>query len=229
MKPYYQHKGMTIYHGDCREILPVLGGFELVIADPPYGVAINRGDGKLTGRLVHGDEEMFDPSHLLALERPMVLFGANAYAERLPASTGWLVWDKYHHEKSQHSQAELAWTNFVRGIRVHREAYHGFMRKRDGWFHPTQKPVGLFQWILELHWTPPGAVLDPYMGSGPVLLAAYRCGRSAIGIEIEEHFCEIAAQRLAKSQPLLWEGSSAVGTVARLNQPRLAGLGEEEE
>ena len=81
------------------------------------------------------------------------------------------------------------------------------MRKRDGWHHPTQKPVGLMKWILSLPWTPDGTVLDAYMGSGPVLIAAKDHNRKSIGIEIEERYCEIAAQRL--SQGVLDLGGAA--------------------
>lgn len=196
MKPYYEDSHVTIYHADCREVLPQLSDIGVVLADPPYGVALRRGDSRNVDR-VRGDGGPFDPSHLIGY--PCVLWGANAYANRLPASVGWLVWDKTHHEKSRHSQAEVAWTNFVKGIRVHREAYHGFMRRADGWLRPTQKPVRLFKWILALPWTPTaGLVVDPYMGSGPAVVAAKDMGRHAVGIEIEERYCDIAANRCAQ-------------------------------
>ena len=198
MKPYYEQDGIAIYHGDAREIVPSLPRPALVLADPPYGVSQNRGDLKARGT-VRGDDEPFDPGYLVAMDVPTVLFGANAYADRLPASRGWLVWDKTHGEKCEHSQAELAWTNFVGGIRMHREAYHGFMRKKDGWVHPNQKPVRLFQWILGLPWTPKdGMVMDPYMGSGTAVIACKWAGRKAIGIEIEERYCDLAVRRLAQ-------------------------------
>lgn len=198
--PYYDDGAVTIYHGDCREILPGLDtGPALVIADPPYGVRVERGDGRALVRRIQGDDVTFKPDHLLSLGHPTVLFGANVYANELPPSTGWLIWDKTFPDCAEQSQAELAWTNFVRGVRVHREAYHGFMRKRDGWHHPAQKPVRLFTWILGLRWTPPHVpVIDPYCGSGPVLIAAKDLGRRAIGIEIDERYCEIAAKRCAQ-------------------------------
>lgn len=94
---------------------------------------------------------------------------------------------------------ELAWSNFVKGCRRFRFLWNGFMRAGDeSLYHPTQKPVDLMTWCLSLPWTPEGKVLDPYMGSGPVLIAAKLAGRKAIGIEIEERYCEIAANRLAQ-------------------------------
>jgi site-specific DNA-methyltransferase (adenine-specific) len=197
LTPYYDHGGITIYHGDCRAVLDSLPTPDLVIADPPYGVNLKRGDSRIQDH-VAGDTLAFSPGHLLDLAVPLVLFGANAYATHLPNSTGWLVWDKTFPDMAHHSQAELAWTNFVRGIRIFRGAYHGFMRKPDGWLHPTQKPESLFRWILTLPWTPGGLVIDPYMGSGPVMLAAKNLGRRAIGIEIEERYCELVAKRLSQ-------------------------------
>ena len=64
--------------------------------------------------------------------------------------------------------------------------------------HPTQKPEALMSWVLGLRWTPPGTILDPFMGSGTTLVAAKQLGRKAIGIEIEEKYCEIAVKRLAQ-------------------------------
>ena len=195
IKPYYDHAGITIYHGDCRNILPHLPRVDLVLTDPPYGVGCKRGDTKLSEH-IFGDDTPFDPSHLLKLNVPMILWGGNAYAHRLPSSNSWLIWDKTFPECAKHSQAELAWTNLSIGVRIHREAYHGFMRQRDGWLHPMQKPPKLMSWCIGF--LPEGAICDPYMGSGPILLAAKRLGRICTGIEIEEKYCEIAVQRLSQ-------------------------------
>ncbi len=121
-------EGVTLYLGDCREIVPRLN-FDAVVTDPPYGVANNRGDGKVNGTIA-GDAEPPELSWMAA--HPAVVWGGNNFCDQLPRSTGWLVWDKTHAKSCEHSQAELAWTNTVRTIRLHREAYHGFMRQRDG-------------------------------------------------------------------------------------------------
>lgn len=204
MKPYYQEGGITIYHGDCREIMTSLA-FDVVITDPPYGIKLhqcaNARDGiKALARCrrylkVHGDDRPFDPSHLL--HHKVCLFGANHFSDKLPRSSGWIVWDKMRPELLDQATAELAWTNFIKGVRVFRFRWNGMIRASSEHLeHPTQKPVALMKWILALPWTPEGTVMDPYMGSGTTLVAAKDLGRRAIGIEIEERYCEIAAKRL---------------------------------
>ena len=201
--PYYQDEYVTLYHGDCRDVLQEQDCQErfeeamAIVTDPPYGVSMKRGDSRNRDR-VAGDGEPFDPAFLLAWDVPTVLFGANNFADRLPTSTGWLVWDKTFPDMAHHSQVELAWTNCVRTIRIWREAYHGFMRAKDGWLHPTQKPVELFQWILA-KLPPTRLVVDPFMGSGSCIVAAKNLGIKSIGIDIDERYCEATAQRLSQS------------------------------
>jgi site-specific DNA-methyltransferase (adenine-specific) len=205
-EPYYQDDAVTIYHADCRDVLPHLPQVDLVLTDPPYGIAHptdyrSRGRGGVAQCRdyppVHGDSAPFDPRPWLVW--PCVLFGANHFAHRLPPSPGWLVWDKERPDDIDQSTCELAWSNFVKGVRRFRYLWNGCMRAgTDDLCHPTQKPVALMLWILQLKWTPPGIVLDPFMGSGTTLRAAKDLGRKAIGIEIEEKYCEIAARRCAQ-------------------------------
>ena len=237
MKPYYDHAGIQIFHGDCREILPQLpkglcitceceladeailaihlaAGHELspfldvLVADPQYGIAhptdyAARGRGKLAACSnylpVHGDDKPFDPAHLLALNMPTVLWGGNHYSSRLPDSSGWLVWDKERPDALDQATCELAWSNFIKGVRRFRYLWNGMIRAgNETLLHPTQKPIALMKWVLTLPWTPEGTVLDAYMGGGSTLIAAKDLGRRAIGIEIEEKYCEIAAKRLSQ-------------------------------
>ena len=209
MKPYYDHKGITIWHGDCREILPTLPKVDLVLTDPPYGIDLptnykERGRGKLACcnnyAPVHGDIEPFDPTFIVRMNVPTVLWGANYYADKLPPVSGWLVWDKQRPKGIDQADCELAWTNYVKGVRIFRHLWHGMMRKTEHGenYHPTQKPTALIKWALGLKWTPAGAILDPFMGSGTTLVAAKELGRKAIGIEIEERYCEIAVRRLSQ-------------------------------
>ena len=207
MKPYYDYAGITIYHGDCREILPEIKA-DVVVTDPPYGIGHKcnfheRGRGSLAACRdypdVFGDDKPYEPELVISLGLPTVLWGANHYSDKLPPTSGWLVWDKERPADLDQATAELAWTNYVKGVRVFRHLWNGMMRaSRDTLVHPTQKPEALMRWVLTLKWTPEGTVLDPFMGSGTTLRAAKDLGRKAIGIEIEERYCEIAAKRLAQ-------------------------------
>lgn len=210
-KPYFVDRGgtVTIYHGDCREIVPHLAFDGLVLTDPPYGIA-HPTDYRARGRSnlaaardypsVHGDASSFDPRWLLQVGRARIIWGGNYFAHQLPPSGGWLVWDKERPDDLDQSTCELAWTDCVRGVRRLRYLWHGMIRAGDDVLvHPTQKPEALMAWCLSLRWTRDfSAVLDPYMGGGSTLVAAKRGGRRAIGIEIEERYCEIAAKRLGQ-------------------------------
>ena len=209
---------VTLIHGDCLEVLKTLdaGSVDAVVTDPPYGIAhpcnyAERKRGALAPcndwRDVHGDDKPFDPSPILALDVPTVLWGANWYADKLPPSGGWLVWDKRRPDALDQSTCELAWTNCIKGVRRFTHLWNGMMRASEHGenYHPTQKPVALMFWVLGLRWMPKaGAVIfDPYMGAGPVGVACVQTGRSFIGIEIDEGYFKIAQRRIAEAQAQL--------------------------
>ena len=204
MKPYYEHAGITIYHGDCRDVLPALS-VGAIVADPPYGISLDtssRNHWLADHAPVAGDDEPFDPASLLALGCPTILWGSNHYASRLPDARGWLAWDKATRNGLDLKQAEIefAWTNCTTRPRAFRHMWSGAYRdsERGTRYHPTQKPVVLMTWCLGFVAESAQPIVDPYCGSGPVLIAAKNLGRRAIGIEIEERYCEIAARRLSQ-------------------------------
>lgn len=220
--PYYQDDLVTLYHGDCREILPQLDGITALVADPPYGIALRtnyrkQGRGGLAqcndfGAGIAGDGEPFDPTHLLGYRR-VVLFGANHYADKLPPSPGWLVWDKLDGLTSKRevgfndqADVELAWTNRKMPARLYSHRWMGMLKASERGakrVHPTQKPVALLRWVLTATTTDDDLTCDPYAGSGPTLLAARELGRPSIGIETEERYCEVIATRLAEQSMTL--------------------------
>ncbi len=227
MQPYYDDgNGIQIYHGDCRGILPTLdvASVDLVLTDPPYGVN-ERCDrkGRKRGALapcndfpqILGDDRPFDPTPLLRFRR-LVLFGANHYADRLPPSASWLVWDKLAGLTSKralgfndNADAELIWTNIGGPVRLLSHRWMGALKASESTerrIHPTQKPVALMRAIVE-QWTKPGdLVFDPYMGSGPVARACRETGRRYLGIELVEAYVQAAIQRLQQSALPLAEG-----------------------
>lgn len=206
MKPYYDHGGITIYHGDCREVLPGLPEADLVLTDPPYGIAdvwqggSSCGWGSASAKAElrnHWDGAAPDLSHVLRLACRCIVWGGNHFV--LPPARGWLVWRKEINPALTLGDAELAWTNLNTVVRVFDHPRSKLTGSRVP-EHPTAKPLPLMQWCLSL--SPGGLVVDPYMGGGTTLLAAKNLGRPAIGIEIEERYCEIAVKRL--SQEVLW-------------------------
>lgn len=218
MNPYYQDGWVTLYHGDCREILPTIdpSSVALVLTDPPYGVSerTNRkevGRGKLAEcndfPPVFDDDKPFDPSHLLRFRR-LVLFGGNYYADKLPSSPSWIIWDKRDGlTPNDNADVELAWTNLGGPARTYHHRWNGMVKDSEHGIarvHPTQKPVSLMAWIIDGRTQPGDLILDPYTGSGSTLRAAKDAGRHAIGIEIDERYCEVAARRMA--QEVLWAG-----------------------
>jgi DNA modification methylase len=203
MTPYYDRDGITIYHADCRDILPTLPPVDLVLTDPPYGIgahAMTLGNGK---RIVfrgagQWDTKPADIAPILSLGVDTVIWGGNYFP--LPPSRCWLVWDKGT-GANDYADCELAWTNRDGVVKRYLRSWVGANAKErieTDRYHPTQKPVELMRWCLDLF---PNAttILDPFMGSGTTLRAAMDLGRKAIGIEIEERYCEIAARRLQQS------------------------------
>ena len=202
MSPYYQQDGITIYHGDCRDILPHLPKVDLVLTDPPYGIARvwKGGSGHGWGRASEQTDERNswdgstpDLSGVITHAPVSIVWGGN-YFDSLPVSRGWLIWVKPERNFTL-SEAELAWTNRDTVVRV----YDG-PRSDYGRVHPTQKPLRLMEWCIDWSGNTTQTILDPFMGSGTTLVAAKRLGRQAIGIEIEEKYCEIAAKRLAQRE-----------------------------
>ena len=212
MTPYYEHAGITIYHGDCRDVMPHVT-CDAVVTDPPYGINLNTDTSRFSGgspesqarrgrhghhpeRPIVGDREPFDPSPMLACGQDQIIWGWNHFADRLPRGAC-LVWLKRYDAAFQSflSDAEVAWLSRGHGVYCRRDLSNSAICAER--VHPTQKPVTLMSWCLSFI---PKArhILDPYMGSGTTLVAAKNAGLRATGIEIEERYCEAAAKRLSQ-------------------------------
>ena len=205
MTPYYSDPLVTIYHGDCREWMPEA---DVIVTDPPYGMGYqsNFALGGPSDRIA-GDEttELRDWMLSIWAGRPALVFGT--WRVPRPACNALLVWDKG--ATPGMGDLSMPWGP------SHEEVYvigRGFTGRRTGSVlriagygamadarpdHPTPKPTALMAQLIEkcpVEWT----ILDPFMGSGSTLRAAKDLGRKAIGIEIEERYCEIAAKRCSQ-------------------------------
>ncbi len=207
LTPYYDEDGITIYHGDCRDILPHLPKVDLMLTDPPYGIDyVSHHANSLEYMRIVGDKADFDPAPFLSFDNA-IMWGGNNYADKLPIG-GWICWDKRLSEAADKilgSPFELAWCSHRKLFRIVR-LLHGGAKNADApngdvanapRYHPTQKPIKLMMACLS-YFPKAQTILDPFMGSGTTLRAAKDLGRKAIGIEIEEKYCEIAVKRLAQ-------------------------------
>ena len=209
MTPYYQDDHATIYHGDCLEVLSQLA-FDVVVTDPPYGLnwkQPERHSPSYDG--IRNDKDTYYRDELLTKipkDMPAVMFGSPLI--QIPPNTKQvLVWQK---------PSESGFFGCFAGYRRDWEAIYllgkwpqegakrssiiktkeGLSSYLRGKAHPHTKPQNLMKKIILT--VPEGVILDPFMGSGSTLRAAKDLNRQSIGIEIEEHYCEIAARRLAQ-------------------------------
>ncbi len=202
-KPYYQDAHCTIYHGDCRVILPLLPTFDAVITDPPYGIEHkSNGQWFTSAKPVANDDSLW-AYELLDCYRdcPLVCF----FSPYKPVA-GWrsvLAWSKGGHVGIG-GDRETCWKRDFELIGVKRNKPLNGGRdsgvlvfnavKSDR--HFCEKPVPLMCYLVSKITNAGETILDPFCGSGSTLVAAKLEGRKAVGIELEEAYCEIAAERL---------------------------------
>jgi len=205
MTPYYSDAYVTLYHGDCRELLPSIEA-DVVVTDPPYGYAhaSNRADSAWRDEPIAGDADLAARDDMLAMwSGPAIVFGHCKTAAPAGANAV-LVWDKGL--ASGMGDLAMPWKPNWEHIYI---IGRGFSGRRDsgvitghtvvtwtskGRSHPNMKPVSLMGDLIGK--CPQGTILDPFAGSGSTLVAAKSLNRKAIGIEIEERYCEVAATRL---------------------------------
>lgn len=207
MTPYYSHGGITIYHGDCRDILQSLPKVDLVLTDPPYGIDFQsawRIAWQRKAKIV-GDREF--PLWIFDLVKPyiaMFVWCRWDILHLLPPPQSFIVWDKCVHGMGD---LEHEFGRQWEACAFYPGPEHSFIKRPidviramridpEKMLHPNEKPVHALTPLISSH--PGETVLDPFMGSGTTLRAAKDLGRQAIGIEIEEKYCEIAARRLSQ-------------------------------
>lgn len=198
-------EGVTLYLGDCREILPTLWLVDALVTDPPYGLADKWAGGsaasKSRWKLADGGEgTLWDdkaPDFLpdaIRLARHSIIWGGHCFG--LAPQRGWLVWNKIIRNWSS-GECELAWTTIDQPVRAFDYSHGQLVHEHKQ--HPTQKPEPLMRWCIEQ--LPPDCqtILDPFMGAGTTGVAAVKMGRKFIGVEIHEPYFDIACKRIEKA------------------------------
>lgn len=206
----------TLYLGDCVDLLPTLAaGVDAIVSDPPYGINFATSGGgrgisggayksKFAGKRIINDDKPFDPSHLIELGLPTILWGGNHYANGLDNSAHWLCWDKRaaSGHTNDFADCELAWCSKKGVARMFRHHWDGMMKASERGVerqHPTQKPIALMQWCIE-QLGRPAVICDPYMGSGTTGVAAVQMGLRFVGCEIDPDYFDVAVERITDTQ-----------------------------
>lgn len=201
--------------GDCLDVMRGMadGSVDCIVTDPPYGI--------LGGAKAIGGANIVEPTQYKKMDwdyipfsieqfrecqrvsENQIIFGYNHFSSILPSTPCFIVWDK----KCQNgwddtfADGELAWTSFNRPGKIYRHLWMGALKKKkEKRFHPTQKPVDLFKWIVEKFTDENDIILDPYMGSGTTGVACVKMGRSFIGIELDPEYFAIAEKRIEAAQ-----------------------------
>jgi len=206
--------GQRLILGNCLEVMPLLGEFDAVVTDPPYGIGEGGDKNRSRGQVApvgnyksdKWDSTTADAQIKLAVQmsKSAIVFGGNYYD--LPPTSCWLVWDKQN-GANDFADCELAWTNLTKAVRRIYWRWNGMIRKgSDIRQHPTQKPLGVMEWCIGHLPDTAQTILDPFMGSGTTLVACQKLGRHGTGIELDPDYFAIACKRVdeATRQPDLF-------------------------
>ena len=213
---------IELHNMDCMELMKRYPDnyFDLAIVDPPYG--INYDGGKtIVGKaekantfnvIQHYEKKGWDKKRpnikyfqeLLRVSEDAIIWGGNYFADLLPASKGWIYWDKQITQKSKlHSDGELAYTTFSRKLTKFSYGWIGFdylnNPHNEKKIHPTQKPIALYRWLLDNYAKQGDKILDTHLGSGSSAIAAYQLGYNFVGCELDKDYFKAMEKRVKQA------------------------------
>ena len=201
---------IAVYNCDCMDLLKQTPDnyYELSIVDPPYGINVTKmtlGNGKKKINRGNSDWDSKTPDlkyfkELRRVSKNQVIWGANYMTENLPPSMGWIYWDKGT-GLNDFSDGELAYTSFNRALRSYKVGWVGANAKdKDGRFHPTQKPVKLYEWILINYAKEGDKILDTHRGSASLDIACHNLGFDLVTCELDKDYFNDGNKRLKQHQ-----------------------------
>lgn len=205
MKPYYQDEFVTLFHGDCLEITDWLSA-DVLVTDPPYGMSYKSNRKKSLNPVANDhDVNVRDESLQLWGDKPALVFGTWK-VERPKNVRQLIVWDK-RGGAGFSGDLQMPWADITEEIYVFGSGWKGprvpaiysvpTLPAANRPEHPTPKPFGLMEKLIDK--CPDGVIADPFAGSGATLVAARNLGRKVIGVELEEKYCELIANRLGQA------------------------------
>lgn len=200
-----------IINADFRDVLKELPDkcFDLLLTDPPYGIDIigqrikKDPDGRYGyTKFKHKTWDEARPTledfrEMIRVSKNQIIWGGNYFADLLKPSQGWLCWDKGQRDFSL-ADGELAWTSFDKAMRIF--TYSRALALKDNKIHPTQKPLALFKWCLNLRSKKNDLILDCYSGSATTAEACHELGRNYTCIEIDSEYHKASVERLTEAK-----------------------------
>lgn len=200
IKPYFETALGKLYNANCESILGQMGdnSVDLVLTDPPYGIGADKmqmgtGQHKWDKSINNWDNNIPNENifkEIDRISRNYIIWGGNYFTNVLKPTEHWIVWDKLNPNMS-FSEAEFAYVKNGKKIRIYKE----YSANQDK-YHPTQKPVKLFNYCVINYSNEKSTILDCYAGAGTIGISCEQLQRKWIGIEISEKYCEIAARRI---------------------------------
>lgn len=199
----------VVHNADCMDIMAQYPDkyFDLAVVDPPYGIKRSGQVETFTKNPKHKRKHFEDKgwdiaipndeyfNDLFRVSKNQIIWGANYFTEFLPASMGWIFWDKC--QDLSMSDGELAFTSFERALR-RIKINRGQLMIEGGTIHPTQKPIKLYDWIYKNYLPNGGNVIDTHLGSGSNRIAADKAGNiNFVGVELDKDYFEAQEKRWA--------------------------------
>lgn len=209
-----------LWNIDCMEYMAGLSdkAFDLAIVDPPYGIGASESFAGETRKSGNGcalktafDKKSWDSAipnkdyfdELKRVSKNQIIWGANYMTNFLPASMGWIVWDK-DNGTTKFSDCELAYTSFDIALRKFLFTWNGMiqgdMKNKEQRIHPTQKPIKLYEWLLTNYAKPGDRILDTHLGSMSSVIACLNLGFEVAGCELDSDYFKAGCERVAQSQ-----------------------------
>lgn len=209
--PCYRLPFLSLFHADCMEIMKQYPDkyFDLAIVDPPYGIGAAKEkphNGWADWGIKQWDNESPNNEYfteLMRVSKNQIIWGANHFISKMPYdSSCWLIWDKGQRDFSL-ADGEMAWTSFSKAMRI--KTYSRAKALQEGKIHPTQKPVTLYEWQLQLFAKEGDLILDTHFGSGSIALAVDKANRldemnlHLTACEIDKEYIDKAIKRISES------------------------------
>ena len=197
-------KGSLLFNMDCMDYLRELpdNAFDLAIVDPPYGIGAGSktyGKRKEKHEKKDWDSEIPSPEYfneLFRVSKNQIIWGGNYFP--LPLTGGWIFWDKERGKETTFSDGELAWTNFMNTLKKVSVRYDGFIGMDTERIHPTQKPVKLYEKLLDSYAKPGDKILDTHLGSGSIAIACNNLGFQLCACELDTDYFNMACERIKR-------------------------------